>query len=95
LRPLSPTVFSSSTPSRILGPMLPPRPTPPRQTPTPSLHSHPWAPLTSQYGVASALKHSPKVTQKAVEHGFECASHGSRWIQHGTITPEEEAEQIR
>ncbi|ORY24217.1 hypothetical protein BCR39DRAFT_547553 [Naematelia encephala] len=47
------------------------------------------------YGVAAALKCNPKVTQLAVKYGFECGSHGSRWIQHATITPEEEAAQIR
>jgi peptidoglycan/xylan/chitin deacetylase (PgdA/CDA1 family) len=45
-------------------------------------------------GVTSALKYNPKVTKLAVEYGFECGSHGSRWIQHGTITPEEEAAHI-
>jgi hypothetical protein len=54
-----------------------------------------WLVLRVQYGVASALVHNPKVTQKAIEYGWECGSHGARWIQHGTITPEEEEQQIR
>ena len=50
--------------------------------------------LIRKYGVASALVHSPKVTKLALEYGFECGSHGGRWIQHATISPEEESAQI-
>ncbi|EIW65814.1 hypothetical protein TREMEDRAFT_35894 [Tremella mesenterica DSM 1558] len=46
------------------------------------------------YGVASALAQSPNVTKKALEYGFECGSHGGRWIQHATIPAEEESAQI-